>query len=119
MVSSDTWNEDYKLAQQHAERLSNQIQSVKNVTPGTNVAAQKYLMGATWNTLLTDMENLDKLKYLYENEPRRFPNVNKREMASRIQKIEEIKEYVQGELSRDYKAIELANQAQAAMVDMD
>ena len=84
---------------------------MEGATAGTNVAAQKYLMSATWNTLRTDMENLDKLRYLYENEPRRFPNVSKREFATRIQKIDETKEYVNGELTRKYKAVEMQNQA--------
>ena len=106
MVSNDTWSEDYKTAQQHADRLANQIDGVKNVPPGTNISTQKYLMSATWNTVKTDLENFEKLKYLYENEPRKFPNVNKREIMSRIQKIEEFKNYVNGELSRDYRAIE-------------
>ena len=106
MVSSDTWAEDYRLAQEHARRLEDQIKSVQTVVPGTDMTTHKYLMSATWNTLRTDLENLDKLKYLYENEPRKFPNVTKREMASRIVKIDEFKEFASADLARDYRAIE-------------
>ena len=65
-------------------------------------------MRATWATLQTDIQNLDKLRYLYENEPRKFPNVNKRELQVRIKNIDDFKEYVNGELTRGYRALESA-----------
>ena len=55
------------------------------------------------------MQNLEKLKYLYENEPRKFPNVSKRELAARLQQIEQIQLYVNGDLSREYRALEGQN----------
>ena len=105
---TDMWDNDYKLAQQHAERLQTQVNELKNAKMGQNTTSQKVLMRATWQTLMTDMQNLDKLKYLYENEPGKF-NLSKRELAQRLSQIEQILIFVNGELSRDYRMLEADN----------
>ena len=58
---------------------------------GANIATQKYLLKATYNTLQTSIQNFDKLVYEYENEPSNFPNVGQREITKRLKKIKEFK----------------------------
>lgn len=62
-------------------------------------------MKSTWQTLQLDTQNLDKLAYMYENEPSQFPQVSKREMAKRLEKIKMFKGYVEEELGRDYNDV--------------
>ena len=51
--------------------------------------------------------------YYYENEPHKYQGVNKKELAKRIQKINEIKELISGELTKEYRSVE-NNQASLA-----
>ena len=51
--------------------------------------------------------------YYYENEPHKYQGVNKKELTKRIQKINEIKELISGELTQEYRSVE-NNQASLA-----
>ena len=44
--------------------------------------------------------------YYFENEPHKYPGVNKKEIAKRIQKINETKDLINGELSQDYRSLD-------------
>ena len=70
------------------------------------MAGQKYLMKATYATLQTDIMNFDQLMDRYQNEAHRFPGLGKKEIARRIRLISEIKDIVNGELTREYRAVE-------------
>eukprot|EP00353_Schmidingerella_taraikaensis_P015721 CAMPEP_0185608870 /NCGR_PEP_ID=MMETSP0436-20130131/8695_1 /TAXON_ID=626734 ORGANISM="Favella taraikaensis, Strain Fe Narragansett Bay" /NCGR_SAMPLE_ID=MMETSP0436 /ASSEMBLY_ACC=CAM_ASM_000390 /LENGTH=56 /DNA_ID=CAMNT_0028241161 /DNA_START=126 /DNA_END=296 /DNA_ORIENTATION=+ len=56
-------------------------------------------MKATFATLQTDMMNFDQLMFQYQNEAHRFPGLGKKEIARRINLIEELKEMVGGQLT--------------------
>ena len=43
--------------------------------------------------------------YQYQNEPHRFNNLGKNELARRIKLIEEIMDMVNGQLTQEYRAV--------------
>ena len=113
-MSTDTFERNYSEAQERIERLRNQIYEITNARPGQSVASQKYLMKATWATLQTDLTNFDQLMYYYQNEPHKYQGVSKKEIAKRIDKINQVKELIQGELTQEYRSVENNNAALAA-----
>ena len=106
----DLFEKDYKQAQDYCKRLKHQMAEIKMNKSGSGVTSQKYLMKATYNTLHTSLQNFDKLVYEYENEPSRHSGVSQREMTKRIQRIKELKTYVEDELITEYKALENESQ---------
>ena len=63
-------------------------------------------MKATWATLQTDLSNFDQTLYYYQNEPHKYPSINKKEMNRRINQINEIKETISGQLAAEYRSVE-------------
>ena len=105
-MSTDQFERNYRDAQDRISRLRNQIDEITNARPGQSVASAKYLMKATWATLQTDMSNFDQILYYYQNEPHKYPGVNKKEITRRITLIDEIKELIAGQLTQDYRGVE-------------
>ena len=105
-MSTDSFERNYSDAQNRVERLRGQISEITNARPGQSVASQKYLMKATWATLQTDLSNFDQLMYYYNNEPHKYQGVGKKEIARRINLINEIKEIISGELTQEYRALD-------------
>ena len=60
------------------------------------------------------MSNFDQLMYYYQNEPHKYPGVNKKEINRRIALINEIKDLVSGQLTQEYRSIENNQAALAA-----
>ena len=58
--------------------------------------------------------NFEQLQDQYTNEPHRFNGLGKKELAKRIQLIEEIKDLVNGQLTQEYRAVENNQAAMAA-----
>jgi len=105
-MSTDQFERQYRDAQDRCERLRNQIDEINNARPGQSVASAKYLMKATFATLQTDMMNFDQLVEIYKNEPHKYPGLNKKEMARRVNLINDIKDLVQNQLTQEYRAVE-------------
>lgn len=103
---TDTFERNYREAQERVERLRNQMDDIANARPGQSVASQKYLMKATWATLQTDLSNFDQLLYYFQNEPHKYAGVNKKEIQRRITLINDIKDLITGQLTQEYRGLE-------------
>lgn len=63
-------------------------------------------MKATFATLQTDMMNFEQLVETYKNEPHKYPGLSKKEIARRINLIQDIKDLVANQLTQEYRGVE-------------
>ena len=50
------------------------------------------MMRATYNTLSTNIKNLETNEYLLENEPSKFSYLTKKELTKRLERIQKFKD---------------------------
>ena len=91
---TDHFPEDFAKAEELAERLRTQLQEVKDIkakNPDKSTARQEYMMRATYNTLKTNMTNMEKLRYEYECESAMYAHLTKKQKSKRIDQIDGFK----------------------------
>ena len=106
MSNIDQFEREYRGTQERVEKLRNQLDFIENAEPGKPIAAQKYLMKATFATLQIDVNTLKQLEDEYTNAPHKHHQLGKSELARRISLIQELVDLVDGQLTQEYRNCE-------------
>ncbi|CAI2378465.1 unnamed protein product [Moneuplotes crassus] len=88
----DTFNQDYKKANELYDKVQDQLKERENIKAcGKSTTQIDYSISKHLDTLKFEARNLDKLAYFYLNEPDKF-NISKKEIRKRQKKVEQFVE---------------------------
>ena len=83
---TDTYNTDVSQLQALFTKLESQVEEIEQIKKeksGSSTNRQMYLATATFNTLSTNMKQLERLSSIYETDSAKFANVSKKEKEKR------------------------------------
>lgn len=100
----DTFNIDFNKTEELVNKLVgllDEIRAIKKTNPSSNTAAKEYSMRSTYQSLQQGLENFERIKYEYVNNPAKFPNI--RDKPARLAKIDKLKAQA-GEVMSGYES---------------
>lgn len=103
----DSYAADVTQLQQLFTRFESQIEEIQAAKKSQSSSANKqlYLARATYGTLSTSLQNLERLAEIYNTDNTKFTTVNKSEKQKRVQKIADFGERLR-RLHADFSRLE-------------
>ncbi|CDW91411.1 syntaxin 8 [Stylonychia lemnae] len=91
----DRFYDDLNKLEQLEDRLSNNLNQ-KNlaIKAGEPTGKYEYLIQSSVDSLRDDLSKIQRLAFVYQNEPHQHPDLTQKERQKRVQKIEELEQRI-------------------------